>query len=138
MHIKRGRQTRAQVIRRLAVVESRCEIPVYRGIAIAMIGFGIGVGWTPDFAFQGDLYQLHPAAPLLYGASFVIGGVLLMWRKPRPLCYLMLTTPLFVHLSSNVVDIVLTSLDRLMPIASLYGLLLFLLIKAYGGTSRRE
>lgn len=107
------------------------EIPIHVGVALAMIVFGVGVWINPAFPFRGDLLGLHPLIPYVYGGWFVVSGGLLLRGHPRPLRYLLVTIPLFTHLTGNLVDIGLTALERLLPIWALYGLLLFLLIKAY-------
>lgn len=128
-HVKRGLNMLSGAANRL--LGWRRHVPVHVGIALGMMLFGIGVWVNPTFPFQGDLRQWHPNAPVVYGLWFVVSGWVLVRGRPRPVRYLLVTTPLFTHLTANLVDIGLTSMNRLTPLWVLYGLLLFLLVKAY-------
>lgn len=107
------------------------RVPLHAGVAVGMIVFGGGILLNPAFPFQGDLHRWQPLAPVVYGLLFIASGLRLLHHRPRPLTYLGLTSLLFTHLMVNIVDILLTATDRFTPIIGLYGLLLFMLVKAY-------
>lgn len=120
----------------LGIRRYRPFVPTHRAIGTSMVLFGAGVWINPAFPYQGDLLQLHPLMPYVYAVLFIVGGAGLLPRRPRPLRYLILTAPLFIHLVGVVVDVTLTAFPRLLPVTALYGLLLALLIKAYWDEGR--